>query len=72
MAETEKLRRVEVGFDGGQVLAVRIPEKELETLRSSLGGGGWHRFITDEAEVDVDLQKLVFVRTAGDGQKVGF
>ncbi len=72
MAETNKLRRVEVGFDGGQVIAVRIPENELETLRSSLGNGGWHRFMTDEAEVDVDLGKLVFVRTAGDGQKVGF
>jgi len=72
MTETEKLRRVEVGFDGGQVIAVRIPEDELETLRSTLGKGGWHRFVTDEAEVDVDLDKLVFVRTAGSGQKVGF
>ena len=72
MAEMERLRRVEVGFDGGQVLAVRIPEAELATLRSELGGEGWHRFVTDEAEVDVDLNKLIFVRTAGDGQKVGF
>ncbi len=72
MAETAALRRVEVGFDGGQVLAVRIPEAELKTLRSSLGGEGWHRFVTDEAEVDVDLAKLVFVRAAGDGTKVGF
>ena len=72
MAETAKLRRVEVGFDGGQVLAVRIPEDELERLRAAMGKGGWHRFVTDEAEVDVDLNSLVFVRTAGAGQKVGF
>jgi len=70
MAET--LRRVELGFDGGQVIAVRIADGELETLRKALGGDGWERFATDDAEVDVDLAKLVFVRTAGDGQKVGF
>ena len=66
------LRRVEVGFDGGQVIAIRISEEVLEGLRSALGQGGWHRFMTEEAEVDVDLDKLVFVRTAGDDQKVGF
>ena len=65
-------RRVEVGFDGGQVIAVRIVDEELQSLRSSLGGDGWHRLVTEDAEVDVDLGKLIFVRTAGDNQKVGF
>ena len=69
---SESLRRVEIGFDGGQVIAVRIPEPELQSLRSALGGDGWHRVNTDDAEVDVDLGKLVFIRVAGDGQKVGF
>ncbi len=70
MADT--IRRVEIGFDGGQVIALRISEGVLEELRSALGDGGWHRIATDEDEVDVDLGKIVFVRTAGDGQKVGF
>ena len=70
MAETP--RRVEIGFDGGQVLAVRIPEGELEGLRSRLGQDGWHRIATEEADVDIDLGKLVFVRTAGENQKIGF
>ena len=68
----ESLRRTELGFDGGQVIAVRIAESELDTLRKALGGDGWQRVATDDAELDVDLGKLVFVRTAGDGQKVGF
>ena len=68
----EAARRVEIGFDGGQVLAVRIAEGELESLRSSLGQDGWRRLETEEAVVEVDLGKLVFVRTAGDNQKVGF
>jgi hypothetical protein len=69
---TSKLRRVELGFDGGQVIAVRIADEDLEALRTSLGQGGWHRFATDDAEVDADLEKLVFIRTEGDPHKVGF
>lgn len=65
-------KRIEIGFDGGQVIALRISEGELETMRKALGQGGWHRLATEGAEVDVDLDKLTFVRTEGDEQKVGF
>ena len=66
------LRRIEVGFDGGQVLALRISEEELSSLRDALQRGGWHRLASDEAEIELFLDKLVFIKTAGDGQKVGF
>ena len=66
------LRRIEVGFDGGQVLALRITDEELDSLRDALQRGGWHRLATDEAEIELFLDKLVFIKTAGDGQKVGF
>ncbi len=69
---TEQLRRIEVGFDGGQVLALRITDGELSALRDALQRGGWHRLASDEAEVELFLDKLVFIKTAGDGQKVGF
>lgn len=69
---TEGLKRVEVGFDGGQVIALRIAEGELEGLRKALADDGWHRLETAEDVIDVDLGKVAFVRTAGDGQKVGF
>ncbi|HEX2388904.1 MAG TPA: hypothetical protein VHI96_07285 [Solirubrobacterales bacterium] len=67
-----KQRRIEVGFDGGQVLALRITDEELESLRGALQRGGWHRLQTDDAEVELFLDKLVFIKTAGDEQKVGF
>lgn len=70
MADT--IRRVEVGFDGGQVIALRISDEVLEGLRTALGKDGWHRLATDEDDIDVDLGKIAFVRTAGDGQKIGF
>jgi len=68
----ESLRRIEVGFYGAAVLALRVPDGELETLRSKLGTEGWHRLQTDDGEMDIDLAKLAFVRVSGDGQKVGF
>ena len=64
-----KQRRIEVGFDGGQVLALRITDEELESLRSALQRGGWHRLRTDDAEVELFLDKLVFIKTAGDGAR---
>ena len=69
---TSTLRRIEVGFDGGQVVALRIPDEELGSLRKALGKGGWHRLATEDAEVDLYVDKIVFIKTAGDGQKIGF
>jgi len=66
------MRKIELGFYGAAVLAVRVDEKDLESLRSKLGDTGWHRLEIDDGEIDVDLGKLAFVRVAGDGQKVGF
>ena len=51
------IRRIEIGFDGGQVLAVRVSPAALDELRGALGGDGWHRLVTDEAEVDVSLRQ---------------
>lgn len=68
----EALRRIELGFDGGQVIALRVADDELEALRKALAKGGWHRLATDEAEVDIDLGKVVFLKTAGGDHKVGF
>jgi len=65
-------RRIEIGFDGGQVLAVRVPTKALNGLREALGRDGWHHLETDEAEIDVSLSKVVFLKTVADEQRVGF
>ena len=65
-------RRIEVGFDGGQVLPMRVTDEELEALRAALAKGGWHRVRSEDAEIELFLDKLVFIKTAGDGQKVGF
>lgn len=66
-------RKVELGFEGGQVLSLRLASEQLAALRDALRNGeGWHRIETDDSEVDVDLGKVAFVRAAGDAHKVGF
>ena len=65
-------QRIEVGFEGGPVVALRIDEKALETLREGLAQGGWQRVPTEDGDVDLHLDRVVFVKTAGGSTKVGF
>ena len=66
------LRRIEIGFDGGQVVALRVADDALSDLKKALDKGGWHTLETEDDTVDLYVGKIVFVRTAGDAQRVGF
>ena len=35
-------RRVTVGFQGGQVLALRLTDEALKSFNAALGTVGWH------------------------------
>jgi hypothetical protein len=65
-------RHVSVGFKGGQVLALRVGDEQLNTLNKSLGSTGWHELETDDGPVRLDLAQIVYVRVEGDDQRVGF
>jgi hypothetical protein len=67
-------QRVEVGFEGGQVISVRLKDGELQRLRSELGGGGagWHDLETEEGALAVDLRKVAFLRVDSGEHRVGF
>jgi hypothetical protein len=65
-------RRVSVGFQGGQVLALRVSDEQLSELYKSLGGGGWHELQTEDGPVRLDLGQVVYVRSEEDDQRVGF
>jgi hypothetical protein len=64
--------RVSVGFQGGQVLALRVSEEQLGELHKSLGGGGWHELQSEDGPVRLDLSQVVYVRSEIDDQRVGF
>jgi hypothetical protein len=73
MAERAKRDRVEIGFDGGQVIAARLTEKQLSDLRKALDNGeGWHDISTEDGDLAVDLDEVIFVRVAAPEHRIGF
>lgn len=69
MAEAQ---RVEIGFEGGQVISTRLVEDDLKDLRAQLEQGGWHDLHTEEGTVALYLGKVAFVRVESGEHRVGF
>jgi hypothetical protein len=65
-------RRISVGFQGGQVLALRVSEEQLKALHKALGSAGWHELETEDGPVRLDLGQIVYVRAESDDSRVGF
>ena len=63
----------EVGFSGGQVIAIRLEPSKLKELRKALEkADGWTDVETPTGIVSLDLSQIVFVRTDAPSQTVGF
>ncbi len=69
MADAQK---VEIGFEGGQVVAVRLKEDELKDLRKQVEKGGWHDVKTEDGVLAVYVGKVAFLRVDSGEQRVGF
>ena len=69
---TPATRRIGIGFQGGQVLALRVTDEQLAALNSALRSGGWHEVDSDEGPVRLDLSQVVYVRSESDELRVGF
>jgi hypothetical protein len=70
----DKPRRVDIGFQGGQNLTLRLVQAAYEALRRALEDGAirWHTVPSEDSEVAVDLGQVVFVRLDTEQHKVGF
>jgi hypothetical protein len=67
------LRRISVGFKGGQVLALRVGDDQLTALNQALvTGSGWHDIDGEDGPVRVDLGQIVYVSADKDDSRVGF
>ena len=66
------LKRVSIGFRGGQVLAVRVDDKALAGLQDALGGSGWHELDHDEGTARISLEQVVYVQVDSAEPRVGF
>ena len=65
-------QRVEIGFEGGQVISTRLAEQDLKDLRSQLEQGGWHDLHTEEGTIALYLGKVQFLRVESGEHRVGF
>jgi hypothetical protein len=74
MPETSKTnyRRVGIGFQGGQVLELRVTDAQLKDLYKALVDGGWHELESDQGPVRLYLGQVVYVRAEDQDSHVGF
>ncbi len=69
MADAQK---VEIGFEGGQVISARLSEDELKDLRKQVEKGGWHDVKTEDGSLALYMGKVAFLRIESGSQRVGF
>jgi hypothetical protein len=68
-----EMKRIEVGFSGGQVMSARVTNDDLKTLRDAVQRGhGWHDLEAEDGPVTLNTEKVVFVRTAAAAHTIGF
>lgn len=69
----DDMKRVEVGFGGGQVMSVRVADGARADLRQAVERAqGWYDLEIEDGSVSLDLAQVVFVRTAGAPHTIGF
>jgi hypothetical protein len=65
-------QQISIGFQGGQVLALRVADSQLKALHKALGSTGWHELESEEGPVRLDLAQIVYVRSETSDLRVGF
>ena len=71
--DSGEIRRVEVGFSGGQVIMMRLGDKSYEQMRRAVQDGrNWYDVETADGVVAVNLGEVVFVKLESSEHRVGF
>jgi hypothetical protein len=71
--DDDELRRVEVGFAGGQAITLRLPQRAYESFRKDVQrGGGWTEVESADGLVSVNLDAVVFMKLDTGDHRVGF
>lgn len=68
----DRPQKINIGFQGGQVLAARVTPDELEKLRSSLPAGGWHDLTAEDGTISLYLGRVDYLLVENDEHRVGF
>jgi hypothetical protein len=73
MADTDRIR-LEIAFDGQQVLSVLVPVQTAEDLDRALAGDhdSAYSFEADDGRYTVHLRRVVYVKRFARESRVGF
>ena len=66
------LQEMEIGYEGGGVLRLRVDEGAANAVKAALAGGGWHEVTAETGEHWINLAKLVYLRLDDAPTGVGF
>jgi hypothetical protein len=68
------VRRTALGFQGGQVLSLRLSEEVLNTMRDTLKEGRerWLEVEAADGAVLIDIGQVVYLRVESDEHRIGF
>lgn len=73
--QADETNRVDVGFQSGQALALRMTESAYRELVEALRGehgSAWHDVQSFDSVVTVDLRQVTYVRREVEAHRVGF
>jgi hypothetical protein len=73
MADTP--RQIDIGFQGGLVLPVRVTQEAHDEFRKALSNSSsdrWFELHTLDSEVHIDLSQVAYVRLDTEDHRVGF
>jgi hypothetical protein len=71
----EQSSRIDIGFQGGQVLPARVTQSTYDALSSALTNERsqrWFELETVDSKISIDLSQVVYVRIDTEAQRVGF
>jgi hypothetical protein len=71
----DESRRIDIGFQGGQVLPARVKESSYGSLGGALRderAERWFELETVDSKIVIDLSQVVYVRIDTEEQRVGF
>jgi hypothetical protein len=71
----EDSRRIDIGFQGGQVLPARVKQASFDALTDALTNERsqrWFQLETVDSNLSIDLSQVVYLRIDTEAQRVGF
>ena len=73
MAESEKVR-IEIGFDGGQIMRALVPTEDADRLQRHLlaGGDGIIEFESEDGPCLVQVARVAYVKRSAREARIGF